>query len=265
VLRFAGEELTSHNLPLAFPSNVTVVAATLEITESFGPGRPLGVGAANASIAEATGVRVGPASWAAQKMLLSEAISVEGLALALLGVEPKTELTVQLREDWQNSPAGAVVAEGNIALAQPGERRWRTVRFSQPQTLNTTGYWILAQAASGGAVWLATPGEHPVRVFSGDRTAVEELSVLDGLQVLTYFFSPQVALLGQSPVRLSVGGQIVNSTTSNSDRRQFDIRAALNAVPPDAASPTRTTQLIFLSDLQGSVTVYPPRIEYEVE
>lgn len=264
VLRFAGQAQTKQSVQLEMPNGVTVTSAVLEATESFGSSRSLNAENADAALQEATGVHIDAERWAAQTVTHSEAISVDGLAVALLSVQPNTELVVQVREDWQGGPTGTVLTENTVTLDHPGERRWVALRFPQPVILNAQPYWIVVRAASGAAVWLASPGTTPLRVFSGDVAAPTERSQIKDLQALHYFQSSLLSVLDTPPIRLFVNGQLANAGTVNAERRQFDIRAALNSGSFQIGPGKRAISLEFVSDLRGSVTVYPPVIDYDL-
>jgi hypothetical protein len=130
--------------------------------------------------------------------------------------------------------------------------------------LNAQPYWIVVRAARGAAVWLASQGASPLRVYSGEEVAPTELSRLDNWQALLYFHSSLTSVLDTPPVRLFVNGQLANGSSIIAKRRRFDIGAALNASALPAGSGKRLISLEFVSDLRGSITVYPPIIEYEV-
>lgn len=263
VLRFAGQAQTTQSVQLEIPNGVTVTSAVIEATESFGSSRSLNAENAEATLQQATGVHIDAERWAAQTVTQSEAISVDGLVVALLSVQPNTEVIVQVRDDWQGGPTGTVLTKNTVTLAQPGERRWVALRFPQPVILNAQPYWIVVRATSGAAVWLASQGTTPLRVFSGDIAAPTARSQLKDLQALHYFQSSLLSALDTPPVRLFVNGQLINAGAVNAERRLFDIRAALNTGSLQAGSGKRAILLEFVSDLQGSVTVYPPVIDYE--
>ncbi len=263
VLRFAGQAQTTQSIQLELPSNVTVTSAVMEMTESFGASRALNTENADAALQEANGVQIDAERWAAQSVTQSEALSVDGLVVALMGVQPNTELTIQIREDWHDGPTGTVLTENKVTLDQLGERRWIALQFPQSVILNALPYWIVVRAARGAAVWLASQGASPLRVFSGEEAAPTELSRLDNLQALLYFHSSLTSVLDTPPVRLFVNGQLANAGGMTAERRQFDIRTALNANSSPEGSGKRTVSLEFVSDLRGSITVYPPVIEYE--
>jgi len=264
VLRFAGQAQETQSVQLELPNSVTVTSAVMEMTESFGASRALNAGNADAALLEANGVQIDAERWAAQSVTQSEAISVDGLVVTLMSVQPNTQLVVQMREDWHDGPTGTVLTENKVTLDQLGERRWVALRFPQPVILNAQPYWIVVRAARGVAVWLASQGTPAIRVFSGEDAAPTELSRLDNLQALLYFHSSLTSVLDTPPVRLFVDGKLVNTGAMTTERRQFDIRAALNASSLQEGSGKRSVSLEFVSDLRGAITVYPPTIEYEI-
>jgi hypothetical protein len=264
VLHFAGQALTTQAVQIDLPNSVTVTSAVVEVTESFGASRALNAENADALLLEANGVQIDVERWATQSVTQSEALSVDGLVVALMSVQSNTQLVVQMREDWHDSPTGTVLTENKVTLDQLGERRWVALRFPRPVILNAQLYWIVVRAARGAAVWLASQGTPPLRVFSGEEAAPIELSRLNDLQALLYFHSSLTSVLDIPPVRLFVDGKLANAGTMTDERRQFDIGAALNASSLLAGSGKRSVSLEFVSDLRGSVTVHPPTIHYDI-
>jgi hypothetical protein len=151
-----------------------------------------------------------------------------------------------------------------VRLDQLGVRRWITLPFPQSVIVNAQPYWIVMRTTNGAAVWLTSPGTEPLRVFAGEESSPTELSRLQELQALFSFHSSQLSMSDTPPVRLFVNGQLAPAGSQTTERRQFDIRAALNAGQLPAGPGKRTIALEFVSALRGSVTVYPPTIDYDL-
>ena len=259
VLRYPGDQLSAQEIPMQIPSDVTIKSAILKTVESFGKGRVASEstsGLSQAALSLNTGVFIGTKKWAAQEILPTQAISVSGMALGLMALKTETILLVEIQEDWQGKPSGKKLSEGMIILTKVAQRRWFSLLLSETITLSSQPYWILMKAVQGCAVWFVQPSQHPVHVMEqSSRTATWiEHSVLNGHEGLYQFFSQNVQLQQtQSPVTLSLGGQIVthmnNSNDHNSlkDSKIFDLTTALNAylaIQPPSSAP-RTLSLTF--------------------
>jgi hypothetical protein len=304
VLRFPGDRMVAQQVPVELPGSATVAAATLEVVARFGPDRPASGSATGAAgepspatvPAETQGVFVGSQQWVAQRTAPAVATAATGLALALLGLAPHTALLVELREDWQGQPAGKTLASGTIVLDPAGARGWSRLPFAVPVVLPAQPCWILAKAAAGSAVWLASPtdaadtgpaasagaaGGEALRLFErADQTSPwTEVSALAGLRALHAFFSPTVA--GQAPQPLAVtvgpppatgalpgvGAPLIQGTTDASGNTTFDLAEALATyliAQPQPPPATATIPLAFTATVPGLVTVYPPRIAYDL-
>jgi hypothetical protein len=118
------------------------------------------------------GVHVGIERWAAQGVTPPHAISVSGMAFALMAVAANTRVLVKLQEDWRDRLSGRKLAAGTIMLERVGQRSWVTLLFPEPIVIPSKPHWILVKAADGRAVWLADVGDTPARVFEEpDRLA----------------------------------------------------------------------------------------------
>jgi hypothetical protein len=176
------------------------------------------------------------------------------------------ELQVRLREDWRSGPEGSTLAEGKLSLAEAGVRQWLTVNFREPVILSSRPYWILVKAARGSAVWLVSEGSEPARVLAAEGAGFAEIGVLDGVQGLFYFLSSQIGQSEQPPARAAIGNQPVEGAPAQRDSgRIFDLRAALGTVLPASGTVAEVSvPVVFSSEIPGSITVYPPRVEYEI-
>jgi hypothetical protein len=264
VLRFEGSALASREVILAVPGSASLLSASLEVQESFGQNRPAGEGAI--ALEGNLGVALAGERWAAQSFLPTQAMTVNGIALAAEGLEPEVELLIWLREDWRSGPEGSTLGEGKVSLAEAGVRQWLTVNFREPVILSSRPYWILVKAARGSAVWLVSEGSEPARVLAAEGAGFAEIGVLDGLQGLFYFLSSQIGQSEQPPARAAIGNQQIAGAPAQRDSvRVFDLRPALSTILP-ALGPVAdvSVPVVFSSEIPGSITVYPPRVEYEI-
>jgi hypothetical protein len=191
--------------------------------------------------------------------------------LGLMGLGRQTEIIVELQEDYQGRPSGKSLAGGSIAIPRIGRPDWVTLLFRDPVVLPSQPHWVLLKAARGQAVWLAQEGSEPVRVLeiATARGTTSEISVLDNLQALHLFLSRsrQAQVHGPAALRLSVGNEVVTGTADPvaRDTRLYDLESALNAYLADKPGGAPVPiPLTFMAAMPGLLTVYPPRIEYDL-
>jgi len=267
VLRFAGGSEAVQEVSVRLPGNATVASATLETAESFRDDRLLASddGSPDVTLAQKEGVYVGVERWASQEVTRAQAVSVSGIAVALMAITDAAEMLVELHEDWRGQPSGRKLASGALTLGRAGERGWVTLPFPEPVVLSSDPYWILIKAADGRAVWLAEAGDPPVRVLEGNDEpgTWADLNALDGLHAMHRFLSRGEQAQEQAPVSLAIGEQVVVGTIDeDSGTKVYDLASAIN--DHLGGSPSyETIPLTFRSVLSGLITVYPPVVEFD--
>lgn len=271
VLRFAGGEAAVQEARIQLPGNVAVRSASLATVESFGEDHHLASGDDNdlSEVLPKEGIHVGVERWVAQGIAPSQAMSVSGVALALMATASDTEVLVELREDCYGQPSGRSLAAGEVALEQVGQRKWVTRLFPETVVLSSSLHWILMTAAGGSAVWLADAGDMTARVFEkpDDSTAGAELSAFEGLQAVYRFLSRGRQAREVQQALLTIGERIVEEPDEQDGRKVYDLTSPIGAYV-DGLLPTgsvATIPLVLTSALRGLITVYPPLIEYDLE
>jgi hypothetical protein len=272
VLRFPGERVTAQEVSVQLPGEITVTSATLETVESFRRDRPLsfddGHDVPDATPTQKEGVHVGVERWIAQGITPPQAMSVSGIAIALMSISNNTELLVALQEDWHGQPSGKRLATGEITLDRIGQRGWATLLFPDAITLPSSLCWILVKAANGRAVWLVDAGSTPARMLerSNDANVWAELSGFKGLQALHRLYSRSKQAREQHPTSLTVGTHAAAAMSEQNGTKAYDLASTFNDYLSSSPSstPATTIPLTFTSALPGLVTIYPPTIEYDL-
>ena len=273
VLRFAGDRVSSQDVPIPLPSNATITSATVETVQSFHRDRPTSGNydiLTSAVLNQKEGIAISVEKWAALCIKPPQAISVSGIAFGVMALSKKTELLVELQEDWHGQPSGKKLAGGTIALEQPGLCNWVTLLFSKATALPAQSHWILVKAASGRAVWLANSGTGTSSVRILDRPSEmavwSEVSILNGLEALYQLISHSDKAQKQQPATLSIGTHTVARINTANGSQTFDVTNALKACLADqpSSSITTTVPLTFTAIARGIITVYPPHIEYDI-
>ncbi len=261
VLRFAPGGVSEARVAVRLPAGATVSKATLSTQESLRSDRPADAQVAGPVGGERVGVHVDGSGTAAASVVVDEATAATGVALPLLAVASTTEVAVELQEDWQGAPSGKRLAAGTAALEAPGEAGWATVFFDRV-VIPSGPVWIVLRAAKGEAVWLAAPADGGgLRVVRAPDRAPASETILAGLRPLYELFSRSGGAAEAPASVLEVGGTSVPAVRDG-DRSTYDIRAALQAAL--AASATGAVELAFMSPVAGTITVYPPHVEFHL-
>lgn len=280
VLRFDGTGAERREVLIQVPRAVIATAA-LEMAESLRDDRPA-VASVPSTNAPATppsddlevseGATLAVGRWCAQSFIPPRATLATGLGLALLPLAEGTEVSVEVREDYNGSPGGRLLADAVLAGASPGHRAWSSATFRDAVYLAAEPYWLVVGARNGGGAWLARPAEGTL--LSGARTpdgrdsaADASLAGIEGLHRLLERPTVDPATGGTPPADPPVVVQLGETTITPAiadGRLQFDLASALNAhlAAAPGADPLVSVPLVVTSAVEGLVTLYPPRVEY---
>ncbi len=265
-VRFAGAGAAASAPSVRLPGGATVVSAELRATPSLRTGRPGGVDAAAASAPPTSraGIRVGAGRQAAQVVQPDAALEATGFLLGVIPLDDGVELHAALVEDAGGAPAGRVLAEGTLATGVPGRPAWLSWRLDAPLVVTTARHWVRLAAASGEAVWLSAAGSGPACALADDGSTLATLTDRDLMVLPVVGAGANGGPPGDAAPRLDVAGMSVSASAGADGRLVYDLAAALTAAltgqPPGAVVEV---PLSFASPAPGSLTVYPPRIEFE--
>lgn len=272
VIRFNGERTITQQLTVELPGNAVVKSATLSALESLRPERSGAHGVASASDAtllNKTGIELGTSNWVAQSLTLPEPFIAHGVSLGVMGLSDETELALELQEDWNGQPSGKKLCAGTIKLNRPGQHIWATLLFPNSVAIPPQPHWLMLKTTSGRALWLTKAGAASILRLekSGDKTAWTQVRLIPNVESMYHLLlqnNDAPANGAQQSHTLAVGNHVVASTGAN-DKKTFDLAAALNTFLSDKKSlPLVSVPLNFTTGLPGSITVYPPRIDFDV-
>ena len=219
ILRFPGELSVAREVLVRLPSNTIIKSARLETVESFPTYRPLvsGNDSPNALLTQDKGVRLNVGRWAAQAIVPPRAISVSGVAVALLAMARDTHVLVELQEDSDGRPSGKKLAAASLTLDQAGRRNWVTLSFPEIVTHFSEPYWILLGTAAGQAIWLADTGDGNLKVLDRTADGPLESKALDGLVTTQELLVRNGQTQQQQPASLAIGENTVVGTAGQNN------------------------------------------------
>ena len=273
LLRFQGGEVIDRQTPFRLPLNAQVKTAEIRMAESLRSEALLAQTLNGAPYLDPTGRKEGisleAGKWATVRETPQEAMFVTGVALALMATRVKTEVLVQLREDWNNEPAGKTLAQGALLLETAGKPSVMKALFPETLILPAAPIWILVKAARGHAVWLVGPGPESVHLLADGAggSLPSEISAIRSVLPLRGFITrlgETQAAHHQSTLRL--GRFEIQLPGSQEEAATHDFTTALQGyLSEQPASPlVSDLPLTFRSVAQGLITVYPPRIVFDL-
>jgi hypothetical protein len=289
VLRAQGATSTLE-VTVDFPRGATVTSASITLEADLrgdapGTAGEKGVGPANGAdwheaIPDEIGLGVDTGRSIARLIALDNALDASGIALALSATSAAAELTAEIRADEQNTPAGRVIASGKATLERLDRPDWIHFAFKKAAIVEAKPHWLVLRATNGAAVWLAAAGSATTRVGDSLEKGWNDRGGFDTVAPLFQVWSraAESASAGQNGgsgdalatrLRVTVGGTSVAPTPTlvrDSKKRVLDITAALQAwLAAQPSSPAIVSVPISVATLgKGSVTVYPPEIEYSI-
>lgn len=273
LLRFQGGKVIDRQTPFRLPLNALVKNAEIRMAESLRSEALLPQELNGAPLFDPTGrkegIRLETGAWAAVRETPHEAMVVSGIALALMATRVKTEVLVQLREDWSNEPAGKTLAQGALMLEAAGKPSVMKALFPETPILPVAPVWILVKAIRGHAVWLIDPGTESVHLLAdaAGGSLLTEVGALRSIRPLRGFITrlgdEQAAHL-QATLRL--GRFEIPLSGNHGEAATHDFTAALQGyLSEQPASPlVSDLSLTFRSVAQGLITAYPPRIVFDL-
>jgi hypothetical protein len=268
VLRFAGDRERSAEVVVQLPAGATVTTGSLTCVESFGGARAETNGDPTPVPPSKAGLHIGQDRWLAAPVAVEEPVEAAGLQLALVALAAKTELLVELQDDWQGAPSGRKLAGGSVAVPDPGRAAWATLLTGDSTVLQPQAYWLVVKAAHGEAVWLSDAAAGDVRVLT--RTDANAPWGGEGAlrgRALLYRLVARGGRVAAAPAtRIAVGDGPAPTLVDEQDgRKTYDVALPLNVgLLGRNSTPAIPLALTLTAGVPGLVTVYPPRVEYEL-
>jgi hypothetical protein len=271
VVRFSGNALTTEAVAIEIPKNIEVITAILKCEASLGGEPSYAVGSMQPlTKSHRTGINIAEDRWIAQHVSPDKAMTINGLALALMNLGKKTELLVELREDWNGRPFGKKLFEAKIQLNILGERIWRRIPLPNSILLATQSCWILLKSAKGAALWLTRSGNfEPIQVLQAaqEKAPLTKITAVKDVQAYYTFFSTSThGPIPQAPCELTVDSTPVPPIAMENETINFELKDALNSkLSPDAEEELTQISLHLKSAFSGMVTVYPLHVGYRLK
>ncbi|MBI5015294.1 MAG: hypothetical protein HZB55_07350 [Deltaproteobacteria bacterium] len=265
VLRFPPDRLEAQEVAVLVPRGASVVSAQVEVSESrVGAGGGSGAAGTTGPLPTQGGLAVDESGWAAQRLNLADPVLATGLSLGLLPLSESAEVVAEVRAEVDGAPTGGRLAGGTVALGGAGRALWATVDLGERVLVPSGALWVCLRAARGRAVWLAGTWGAAVeaaRVSAGD----EEAAVLRGADVLCSLRTGSAgSAAAGAGLGLEVAGQSVAAGVPANGRVLFDVSAALSAAAAQPGSGPVTAVLRFTAQPGVLLTVYPPRVAYDL-
>lgn len=273
VLRFGAGRIETRELGIPVPAGATIHSAALVTVESLRGDRVGGAGAETMKTIgpSGTGVRVHPEMRAAQPLTPARASLVSGVMVGVSAITPRISVAAELREDAEGTPTGRLLGKGTFEMVAAGRPAWQIIRFEKPIVVPAAPHWIVLTSDAGPIVWLTEEGIeedalHLLRKDGAEGWATSHLA--RGQRTLHDLLTTGGAQAADvRAFELSIAGiTLPVGATASGDRTTYDMAEPVSAfLAGQAASGSGMVTLpLRCSALgPGSVTIYPPRIEFD--
>ena len=258
-LKFEQPALTPETVAVDVPAHEQLRTTTVEITDSLKSVPASFPTDDSTHLHQRTGIHTSPDYWIAQPLTPDNAQRVHGLRLGLLALQPDTQLTVELQSDAQGQPSGEVLAKTSLVLPSVDHPRWYSLSL-EPVVLQVQRYWCLLYGAKGSAVWLTTAESPGACLFSQTAQIFQTVAHFPQQKALLQLSRPTAHGEVSTPedILFWINGQPI-FPKRQANRLTVELS---NLLSPSALSQTET--LTIAAQVPGFLTVYPPKIDYEL-
>lgn len=268
VLRFGVNQPQPRSVSFHLPALAQLSAASVEIAGAVGDTAveaPAGASPLNELLAAAghSGLRLDAFHRWASPVTTGAPLLISAWDLLVSALADNVVLYLELVRDSNGAPVEERLASAEVSAPAGGTQLLRFA-LAEPLLLAAGNYWLRLQSRNGNAVWLLreqtasrvlpwqTDGGHNPATFSG-LAGIAQWVIADGAAGAPPQ-RPEITLLGQA------------LPASRGDRNWlFDLMPVLGDSTGNGAEDGLLTRALTLLTASGSpVTVYPPRIEYDI-
>lgn len=269
-LKFTGRSVETQSLGISLPDDIAIHRASVQLTPKF---KSQGKGEDQASLLQPLehhqGLHMSAGKAVLQQFQPDLPKRVNEVSVALLPLSQNLNFSLEIIADRKGQPSGEQLTKSEavtmtadtVGHGAAAERRWHRVDLIKPVTLDAVDYWLKLVLHEGQLIWLSesTTCKVLVQDLGGENGAIQ-LTAFKPLSQFTLSIpratptdglSVRIAALSADP-----------KPESEAPRNEYDLTAALAAA---LAEGGQNIQLDFQSVNSGSVTVYPPAIEYDLQ
>ena len=267
VLRFSGQKLDPRQVSIDIPPSVVLYSSELKIagdenilpstdvTDSDTP--PLSDLLLQSN---EDGLKVDTTTQWSTRSTLSVPTLLRGWDILVAGLEPDTQLELTLITDNNGGPQGELLAKASAQISH--SRHTVLLRFllESPKIVQPGIYWLTLSCPDGAAVWYAESDPDGSSVQWKNHQHSSAQHTLTG----TFNWATTIAQSTDSQHAPSViiEEQALALNTGEGDWN-FDLNPVIGPVTP-AGTELIDTKIQILSPHKSPLTVYAPRIEYEL-
>jgi len=266
VLRFTDDQPQQQQLGIALPASVSVIQARLTIAgdpvdEADSGSAPSAPSPLNTLIETATdeSLRIDPMHHWLSPLMVSSPMLIDAIDLLVTTLSPSSYLQLEITRDRDGQHDGERLASAELELGHPGRRAPIRFHLDTRLQLQPGNCWLRLQSRDGNAVWhlRASPGAHSLQANSNRVT----VSGIDGATGIARWIPAEGSATEPQPIpEIRLSGQML-AAERRENNWSYDLAPALGDM---GGSGLITRELELMTGQRGPVTLYPPRIEFEL-
>ena len=266
VLRFIGDQPQRQRLGITVPASVSPIRASLTVAAD--PGGEAETGSAPSPSSPLTeliaagideGLRVDPAHHWLSPLTVDTPMLSRGVDLLVMALSPSSHLQLEIIRDGDGLPDGERLASAELELPSSGRRAPSRFLLDTLLQLQPGSYWMRLRSRDGAAVWnlRASPG---ARTLQADSNRITGKGIEDKTGIARWIPAGRAATIAPTIPEIAFSGRTL--AVSRPDKVwSYDLAPALEEL---SGTGLVLRDLEVFSGQRGPVTLYPPRIEFEI-
>lgn len=266
VLRFTSDQPQQQRFGIALPASVNLIQASLAVAAGDGdsesesappPTNPL-----NALISAATseGLRIDPTHHWLSPLTVSTPMLIEAIDLLVTALSPSSSLQLEVTRDRGGRPDGELLASAELELPASVRRIPSRFPLGTRLQLQPGGYWLRLQSRDGAAVWhlQASPG---ARALQADSSRATGGGIAGRMGIARWHAATGSATAAPPIPEIRLSGQTISALRGDNGWL-YDLTPALGGLEGQNGLIMRDLEVSMAQ--RGPVTLYPPRIEFDL-
>ena len=268
VLRFPDAKLAHQHLGFYIPSPITLTHATLRLAGTDPAQQTADTPSASSGqlnnllkLPDDNGLQLNTTHRWASPLTLNDPILSNGCDLLVSVLSPNTQLYLKIVADNNGTPTGEHLATAFATVPFP--HRAQLLRFSldAPLLLQPGVYWLMVESRDGTAIWRLQP-HADARIIPWGENADRDSAVVGQAGVASWIAAEGPTAAAQQLPEITLSGQPLPISRDGNDW-VYDMSASLGTAI--SGSGLLSAELSMLTSGPKSLTVYPPRFEYDLQ
>lgn len=160
-LDFSGEFYEEQKFSFELPTNISIEAASLNVEADF-HSEDIYPNGLNPQLLDnsSTGIKLQAQQSIAHGINPLQSFKSKGIMLGLMALTDDAKITLEMREDWQQSPEGAILQSAEAEVTLVRGKHWKRIVFAESFSLFSSPHWLVLKVVEGELLWLLSDTEN---------------------------------------------------------------------------------------------------------